>query len=407
MRSFYIKYKTSLAEARSLGNTLLIKLNVFFLFLTFGLMAQDSDIPFSVQENLFNYNQPETLGLNVAAGTETFTIFKPNSFENRYNNGVVVFPFKGVLYAQWQSSVKDEDAPDTKLVFSKSIDGKTWTDPQLLITPKQGCIYTSGGWWSNGELLVAYINVWPNQPDKPRQGYVEYKTSTDGINWSDPLPVLDNKNNPVRGIFEQDPHALPNGRIINAIHLQPGLIVTPFFTDDPLGIKGWTKGIMQNLPHQENISRELEPSWFYRNDGTIVMVFRDQESSFKKLASISRDKGNTWTQPALTDMPDSRSKQCAGNLPDGTAYQVNNPSGNKSRIPLVITLSKDGSLFDKACLLRAGGKDLQNLRYPGKYKRLGYHYPKSVVWEDYLYIAYSTNKEDIQLTRVPLKSLSY
>jgi hypothetical protein len=104
-------------------------------------------------------------------------------------------------------------------------------------------------------------------------------------------------------------------------------------------------------------------------------------------------------------MPDSRSKQSAGNLPDGTAFQVSNPSNSRTRIPLVISLSQDGKLFDRAYLLRSGGADLQPLRYPGQYKRAGFSYPKSVIWNDFFYAAYATNKEDAEITRVPLSSL--
>ncbi len=153
------------------------------------------------------------------------------------------------------------------------------------------------------------------------------------------------------------------------------------------------------------MSRELEPAWFYRKDSAIVMVFRDQSSTFKKLASVSNDQGLTWSDPVLIDTPDSRAKQSAGNLPDGTAYMVNNPSGNKTRFPLVITLSKAGFLFDKAFLLRAGGEDLQPQRYEGKYKRARYSCPKSVVWGEFLYVAYATNKEDVELKREPISSL--
>jgi hypothetical protein len=201
---------------------------------------------------------------------------------------------------------------------------------------------------------------------------------------------------------------LPSGRLITAFHIQPGLIAKPFYTDDSLGVSGWTAGKMKNLiTNNKYMSREIEPSWFYRKDGAVVMIFRDQNSSFKKLVSISLDKGLTWTTPTLVDTPDSRVKQSAGNLPDGTAFMVNNPSGNKNRFPLVITLSKDGFLFDKAHLLRSGGKDLQPMRFKGTYKRVGYSYPKSVIWGDYLYISYATNKEDVELTRIPIASLLY
>lgn len=85
---------------------------------------------------------------------------------------------------------------------------------------------------------------------------------------------------------------------------------------------------------------------------------------------------------------------------------VNNPSENKNRFPLVLTLSTDGFLFDRAWLLRSGGTDLQPMRYAGKYKRPGYSYPKSVVWGKYLYVSYATNKEDVEISRVPLTALS-
>ena len=49
-----------------------------------------------------------------------------------------------------------------------------------------------------------------------------------------------------------------------------------------------------------------------------------------------------------------------------------------------------------------GPSDLQPLRFEGRYKRPGYHYPKSVIWKDHLYVGYATNKEDVELTRVPL-----
>jgi regulation of enolase protein 1 (concanavalin A-like superfamily) len=69
-----------------------------------------------------------------------------------------------------------------------------------------------------------------------------------------------------------------------------------------------------------------------------------------------------------------------------------------------VSLSANGSLFNKAYLLR-GGTDLQALRYPGTAKTLGYSYPKSTVWNGYLYSGYSVNKEDVECTRVPLTSL--
>jgi hypothetical protein len=160
---------------------------------------------------------------------------------------------------------------------------------------------------------------------------------------------------------------------------------------------------MTNLPHTGAESRELEPSWFRRADGCLVMVFRDQDNTFRQLASESCDRGVTWTTPVVTGMPDARQKQSAGNLSDGTAFMVHAPSGNKLRSPLVLSLSKDGRVFDRAYLLRAGPPP--EPRYPGLYKRAGYHYPKSVVWNGALWIGYADAKESVAVVRVPLTAL--
>jgi hypothetical protein len=375
------------------------------LLLVVELHGQANDVPFTVNP-LFNISQPETLGLPVAKGLETITIFSPKEGDNKYNHGVVLFPFQGMLYAQWQSSSVDEDGEDTQVFYSRSTNGKDWDKPTALTEKWDHGMKTSGGWWSNGGSLVAYICVWPKSSKGVKEGYTEFTTSTNGINWTPPKPVVNADGQPVCGVIEQDVHSLPNGRLITAFHMQPGLKATPFYTDDPLGISGWKAGAMKNMPTTTNgISREIEPSWFLRKDGATIMIFRDQGGTFRKLAAISKDNGATWTTPTIIDTPDSRAKQSAGNLPNNIAFMVNNPSGNKNRFPLVVTLSKNGFLFDKAYLLRSGGKDLQPLRYSGKYKRAGYSYPKSVVWGGYLYVSYATNKEDVELTRIPIDSL--
>ena len=371
---------------------------------TCPLMA-GSETPFRSAEGLFDTSRPDTLGLEAAQGTQTITIFHPGEDDGKYNHGAVLIPFGDALYAQWQSSEQDEDSPDTHVLYSVSWNGRDWSAPSRLVGDADYGAHSNGGWWTDGETLVAYIVYWKDAEKKVRSGVTYFIESRDGVNWSNPAPLLDAGGNAIEGVIEQDPHRLPGGRIVTAFHEQPGLVLTPWYTDNPLGIKGWNRGRMSNLPYSGDSSREIEPSWFMRRDGALIMIMRDQDSSFRKLAAVSTDKGVSWTRPVLTNVPDSRSKQSAGNLPDGTAYMAFNPSGNRERFPLALTLSRDGLLFDRAWLLRAGGQDLPPRRHEGQYKRVGYSYPKSVVWGKYLYVVYATNKEDIELTRVPLGSL--
>lgn len=372
---------------------------------TFQAKAQQAE-PFRLVEGIFDFNNPESLGLKKANSTETFTVFDPLDDDNHYNHGVVLFAFKDNLYAMWQTSKTDEDAPDTHIVYSISEnEGKNWSKPQPLTSACGEGIATSGGWWQHEDKLIAFVNYWPNDTLASKHGYTYYTTSIDGKQWSSLQSVVDNNNEPIKGVIEQDLRALPNGRIVTTFHIQPGLIVKPYYTDDPFATGGWKQGEMQNLSIKKNMSRELEPSWYYKKNGQLVMVFRDQESSYKKIASQSSDNGETWSLPVMTNFFDSRAKQSAGNFNDGTAFQVNNPTGNKSRIPLVVTTSADGEVFDKAFLLRAGGSDLPDKKYDGKYKSVGYSYPKSIVWNKYLYVAYATNKEKIQISRTKCSDL--
>lgn len=375
----------------------------------FSAAAGAGAAPFTVAENLFDIASPSTLGLPVADGTESAVVYRAVAEVSQYNHGAVLFAHNGLLYAQWQSSRRDEDAPDTRVLYASSHDGLHWSAARELMPARNDAVVTSGGWWSDGGTLYAFINVWPEHLE-PRGGHVEVLASKDGEHWQSAGRPTFIDGQPLNGVIEQDFHAYPLGdrggaRIVTALHRQPGLQVVPIYTDDPSGLTGWRLGNFDNTSVQKGVSREIEPSNFRRRDGALVMAFRDQQNSFRVLAAVSNDNGEQWTVAEPTNFPDSRAKQSAGNLPDGSAFLVNNPSGSKAREPLVVSLSKDGELFDRAFLLRAGGQQLAGPRFEGLYKRKGFSYPKSLVWKSFLYVAYADNKEDIVVTRVPLASL--
>lgn len=370
-------------------------------------------VPFSIVDNLFDTTDSYTLGLPVADGTETFTVFAPTAATDHFSNGVVMAAFKGALYCMWQSSKTSEDTQDTWVAYSRSTDGgMTWAKPMVLAATIDNGYCSSGGWYATKDSLIGYINTWPANVS-PEGGYTRYVVSYDGLTWTQPADVTMADGSVLNGIIEQDPHTLSDGRIVNAAHLQPGLHVCPIYTDDASGVRGWKRGTFTYTANGSQ-SREMEPSIYWKGDGTLVMIFRDQSSTFYKLAASSSDRGETWTKAVVTNMPDSRSKQSAGNLPDGTVYFASNPVNNKNRIPLALTMSKDGTIFDKAWLLRSGSSatsasdnlGLQSQRYTGTSKGKGYIYPKSMVYGDYLFVAYAANKEDVQYTRIPLKSIA-
>lgn len=305
---------------------------LLFWLATLALPALGQPAPIAATPQLLELYQGGATHLATAPGTETITVFRATANSYQYNHGAVPIAFNGKLFVQWQASRRDEDAPETEVRYAMSVDGRHWSDALVLAKPRANARVSSGGWWVFGDTLVAYINVWPNNLD-PQGGFVEYRTSRNGIHWTAPKPVLDNRGQPLAGIIEQDIRALPDGRLLTAVHQQPGLHVKPYFTDDATGLSGWQTGEMANLPNRGDVSREIEPSWFYRSHGELVMIFRDQNSSFRILAATSRDRGETWTTPALTNIPDSRAKQSAGNLPAPASILSITPAAARRAFP--------------------------------------------------------------------------
>jgi hypothetical protein len=154
-------------------------------------------------------------------------------------------------------------------------------------------------------------------------------------------------------------------------------------------------------------------------DGTWVKLYRDgghkdaktlreQEATKarRNYASFSFDNGNTWTIPTRTSFPDACARTTAGKLPDGQVYVINNvlPLSTKKggRSLLGISLSRDGLNFDRVAVIRFIAPPK---RYEGRSKSIGYAYPHSVVVGDNMWVIHSINKEDIEVTRIPLEEL--
>ena len=79
---------------------------------------------------------------------------------------------------------------------------------------------------------------------------------------------------------------------------------------------------------------------------------------------------------------------------------THNPSTDGIRIPLALSLSEDGVVFDRTYLLR---DEPTMYRYAGKdpgYR--GYHYPQLLERGGRLYVIHSENMEDIQLLELPV-----
>jgi hypothetical protein len=375
-------------------------------------MVEKLNRPFIVTPGLFDHSDPDNRGLVKAAGTQTFTVYSPSEEkgDNLFNNHPQLISFKGDLYATWQGCKQHEDSQDSFVLYSKSSDGKNWSKPEMLVSTPEGELFrASSGWWKEDGRLYALFHK--RDKNIPRDIVMEeYRVSIDGKEWSEIKVLIPDAQG------SESIEAIPDGRLLWLGHGQgvknftDGYVVRLLYSDN--GISGpWKESKINHLDafRAKGVNRLIEPSWYRRSDGKLVMVYRDIFGSCHVWASLSDDNGQSWSKPVITGLFDSSSMQCAGNLPDGTAYLVNNPvdhleprSSLGKRIPLAVTLSRDGFVFDRSYLVRGTPPER---RYKGKSKTLGYSYPGSYIWREYLYISYATNKEDIEVTRIPLSSL--
>ena len=362
-------------------------------------------IQVSMDLGLLDNTKTETLGLDYPENVQRIIVFEPKEdHDMKFNNHPQLVAFKGKLYATWVGHPIHEPSPESWVYYSSSEDGTNWSKP-VRIGPDGRA---SGGWITDGKYLGCLL-IAGDKANKTSN--TEVMTTTDGVNWSSPKVLLTN------AAPTESARRLPDGRFIMVCH---GLGEGDFagvrktrimYSDSKDGLTDWHEANLPNLlPYSENakekVARPVEASWYRRNDGIMVMLFRDlwfeaKDRTWKVLYSVSYDNGLNWTEPALSNIPDSDSMQCAGSY-GKTCWFVNNPVATRRRVPLTIGVSSDGKFFSKMFLLRSTP---QPRRYYGISKTEGYSYPGCTVWGDCLYVAYATNKEDIEISRIPLASL--
>ena len=106
----------------------------------------------------------------------------------------------------------------------------------------------------------------------------------------------------------------------------------------------WLERTHYHLPPTTASPREAEVL-LYRTSGL------PKKLCFSTRTNASLGTGG-WTTPAESNIPDMGSNLNAGTLPTGEVYLLSNPIvGAPPRNPLVLSLSKDGLLFDRAFIL--------------------------------------------------------
>ena len=350
---------------------------------------------YRVAEGVFDRSDLRTLGLRTIRG-EQKSLYRATAESYRFCHHPNLALFRGRMYVMWSNGVKDEDAPGQRVLYCHSDDGRHWSSAQTLVHDREGeGICVAVGFLPCDERLVAFFTVTGGKNFHPDTALFAI-TSGDGKSWGPRQRVTS-------GFFIEAPNRLSDGRLLLAGEYvgaaRDARRMRLLFTDRTDGLGGWSESrIAFDDP---KVFGYTEPGLFRRRDGALVMSFRNYSGSL--YASVSEDRGETWSRPTQTNFPDSTARFYAGNLPDETAVLINNSMPKQfDRSLLTIALSSDGVVFDRAFLIRG---EPTKMRFEGRSKLDGWQYPNALAWKDHLYVAYSINKEDVGLSRIALADL--
>jgi hypothetical protein len=358
------------------------------------------DLP-RVSEDLFNFGAPR-IGLPViAAEHQTIYFAADEAFRFCHQPNLAVF--NDELHLMWTNGIHNENDPGQRVLWTKSGDGVNWDDWSVLAQPPDGLdgprFAVATGWYSNDDRLIGYYATIVHHESRFREACIHAVERTASGDWLDRGKVFDGYS--IEGPRNISPaRMLMTGQVFPVPeHLeQPPPRVLMNDTGNPLG--DWQDSHLP--PFGEFEERFPEGNWYRAANGNLVLLLRVPPRIPLLYASISVDEGESWSAPKPTNIPTATSRMATGNLPDGRAYCIWNPGGPWRRNPLVIALSEDGVLFDRAWVVR-GERTRQ--RFSGLRKSDGWQYPHAVVWNDALWITYSVNKEDIALSRIALSSM--
>ena len=286
--------------------------------------------------------------------------------------------------------------------YSRSADGHNWAPPETLAEPSRSkaglatCI-ARGIFVNRGRLAALVYERDPkeNHAAATRNRLRRYFWS--GNRWDFDRVILEDalNNYPPRPI---------GSRLFMTLRRDRGKMHTALSED--LSGDDWEVSPLPGLTKAHPMS---EPSWYLDPEGAVHLIFRDRGWSGFLFRSLSCDGGKTWTPPVRTNYPDATSKNFSQRLSNGLYYLINNPSQcprprvtEKSRDPLGLSFSRDGWSFAYPRLLRAGAPDR---RFEGHSKDFGFSYPHALEHNDSLWVIYSTNKEDIEVSQFPLEDL--
>jgi len=374
-------------------------------FATTTIFAADPITITGPEQSQIDESRPDG-GLPPVPGVHNIQIFrasrdKPDLTDRKgwtYNHHLDMAAWKGRLYVAWSSGEQDEDVWPWREVYSTSTDGITWSAPAELFpqgvsNPLRMHFFLA----LNGRMLaIAGLRRGETKlTDTNRDTLVVREILTDHTlspfyALLTPTPVTSPDfytNSADKGFVKACNQLLANH---------------PFLEQQDYGALLGPRRMKWHDTNDKNLKLKAM-SLFHRKDGALVGICKNG------WVTVSPDDGNTWSPPVVPpSLVTGTGKVWGQRTGDGRYALVYNPD-KRNRYPLVMVTSDDGVTFAN---MRVVHGELPLQRYVGEHKNVGPQYVRGVsewandgTWkDDAMWVAYSVNKEDIWVSRIPLAS---
>ena len=349
-------------------------------------------------------------------------VFTGTRENGSFNHHSQLIKFKDRYFFAWSNGIVDEENAGQRILISSSPDGQSWTKPICIIGDKDETVIAHNAvalMVSNNMLYVfgkkedaihdaAHLGMRRINPETTE---IYAYCSEDGKIWNRAFSLP----NQIDWIFEA-PRLTADGHLMTVAALKGGSGKTDdniFTAVDEKGgaaLLRWPGDRIEDTPEITPIPQPFgavfpyaETSWYQTDDGTIVMYWRDEGQSCRVWVNYSTDGGKTFTEPMISDIPDSQSRVYAGKLEDGRYFLCNNAFPELlNRHYLMLLLSDNGYEFNNVYILV---DDPTAQRFTGLLKVDGYQYPFCLPDGDKLFVGFSVNKEDIECGIVDLQKI--
>jgi len=379
------------------------RLRILFILLTFSILggfAQQAHYTGNVLSNPSRHDG----GLTPIMGVHNIQILHADNW--KYNHQPMMAYWNGKFYVHYLSDPVAEHIPPSVTYLQTSEDGYHWSEQKILFPEysETAVMHQRVGWYvsseKTGKRLIAIGNygICENPKDDPNDG--------NGIGRVAREINPDGSFGPIYFIYYNHNFNEKNTKY-------------PFYTKskdkkfrlacdeilaNPLYWMQFVEECDRNDIHLPVKEVYKAFNYYQLPDSNTLVAFWKHA-----LTSQSNDGGKTWSKPIqrAKGFVNSNAKIWGQRLSDGTYATVYNPS--EYRWPLAISSSADGIEYTTLNLING---EISPMRHGGQYKSFGPQYVRGILPgngttpDGNLWIAYSMNKEDMWVSRIPVPLIS-